>query len=687
MFRIILILLFWMSLFASDIKILMLTDFYPNNVTQNRAVDDVIEALGEKYGLTSDNFKHLNLTIKNQSEFKNNSILLQRYLKANKEDVVYIWSVEDTNQVLLNLKLLQDGLGDILSDIPIVCGVGAKESLSAIANEKYNAKIFTTSSLSDTKAEALYNLVRAEHYTHVINVGNKQNCDATVLSEVEYINEQFLHLKGLLSQDIDNIVFDSLYFHSDCQTDNIKPHEINTLLSNPDNKVLFIFGEYTTKETRALFDNFSWRIRILRYLNGYNNLGAYLLNIADSEKNRFKEQYPIYFDEYDLKNSQVLTQYEETYNKFLTQIDLVLDSIKGDLHQDPVVKVPHFRKYIVDRLQHTTRKSPYFNTQTNSIIMFKEKDGYFYNNIYEDNLYLMYLTRLDGMRQRLDNRQTFLTGNNPNIPVMYADIDVKNLVVKDLNASSVYVELLIRTVSSSDLSLIDIIDLNSIKDSTYLSKSEILTNDIVKDKHGNKFYKKTYRIQDSFPVSSNLLNFPFDKQDVKIKMVSKYDKITGIKPIIQVFPINKSQKFTDWKINKIGLVNTKEFVVFPESSITNDVSLEIHPINELTITIERTGRYLLVLKYTAPMLMFIFLMIYTMFKLYYKITQDGETSVFTNTMVGIMNVYFIFSLLININKIIWFDIFFFAMLGISMVMMIININRYQSNFDKHYSVW
>jgi hypothetical protein len=170
-------------------------------------------------------------------------------------------------------------------------------------------------------------------------------------------------------------------------------------------------------------------------------------------------------------------------------------------------------------------------------------------------------------------------------------------------------------------------------------------------------------------------------------MVSKYDKITGIKPIIQVFPINKSQKFTDWKINKIGLVNTKEFVVFPESSITNDVSLEIHPINELTITIERTGRYLLVLKYTAPMLMFIFLMIYTMFKLYYKITQDGETSVFTNTMVGIMNVYFIFSLLININKIIWFDIFFFAMLGISMVMMIININRYQSNFDKHYSVW
>jgi len=676
-----------MSLFASDIKILMLTDFYPNNVTQNRAVDDVIEALGEKYGLTSDNFKHLNLTIKNQSEFKNNSILLQRYLKANKEDVVYIWSVEDTNQVLLNLKLLQDGLGDILSDIPIVCGVGAKESLSAIANEKYNAKIFTTSSLSDTKAEALYNLVRAEHYTHVINVGNKQNCDATVLSEVEYINEQFLHLKGLLSQDIDNIVFDSLYFHSDCQTDNIKPHEINTLLSNPDNKVLFIFGEYTTKETRALFDNFSWRIRILRYLNGYNNLGAYLLNIADSEKNRFKEQYPIYFDEYDLKNSQVLTQYEETYNKFLTQIDLVLDSIKGDLHQDPVVKVPHFRKYIVDRLQHTTRKSPYFNTQTNSIIMFKEKDGYFYNNIYEDNLYLMYLTRLDGMRQRLDKRQTFLTGNNPNIPVMYADIDVKNLVVKDLNASSVYVELLIRTVSSSDLSLIDIIDLNSIKDSTYLSKSEILTNDIVKDKHGNKFYKKTYRIQDSFPVSSNLLNFPFDKQDVKIKMVSKYDKITGIKPIIQVFPINKSQKFTDWKINKIGLVNTKEFVVFPESSITNDVSLEIHPINELTITIERTGRYLLVLKYTAPMLMFIFLMIYTMFKLYYKITQDGETSVFTNTMVGIMNVYFIFSLLININKIIWFDIFFFAMLGISMVMMIININRYQSNFDKHYSVW
>jgi hypothetical protein len=676
-----------MSLFASDIKILMLTDFYPNNVTQNRAVDDVIEALGEKYGLTSDNFKHLNLTIKNQSEFKNNSILLQRYLKANKEDVVYIWSVEDTNQVLLNLKLLQDGLGDILSDIPIVCGVGAKESLSAIANEKYNAKIFTTSSLSDTKAEALYNLVRAEHYTHVINVGNKQNCDATVLSEVEYINEQFLHLKGLLSQDIDNIVFDSLYFHSDCQTDNIKPHEINTLLSNPDNKVLFIFGEYTTKETRALFDNFSWRIRILRYLNGYNNLGAYLLNIADSEKNRFKEQYPIYFDEYDLKNSQVLTQYEETYNKFLTQIDLVLDSIKGDLHQDPVVKVPHFRKYIVDRLQHTTRKSPYFNTQTNSIIMFKEKDGYFYNNIYEDNLYLMYLTRLDGMRQRLDNRQTFLTGNNPNIPVMYADIDVKNLVVKDLNASSVYVELLIRTVSSSDLSLIDIIDLNSIKDSTYLSKSEILTNDIVKDKHGNKFYKKTYRIQDSFPVSSNLLNFPFDKQDVKIKMVSKYDKITGIKPIIQVFPINKSQKFTDWKINKIGLVNTKEFVVFPESSITNDVSLEIHPINELTITIERTGRYLLVLKYTAPMLMFIFLMIYTMFKLYYKITQDGETSVFTNTMVGIMNVYFIFSLLININKIIWFDIFFFAMLGISMVMMIVNINRYQSNFDKHYSVW
>jgi len=688
--KFILFLIFISFTSASDIKILMLTDFYPNNKTQNRAVDDAINTLAIKYELSNDNFEHINLSLKDISEFNNNKIILERYLKKYKEKLVYIWTVDDTKQVLTNIELLDKGLGDILSDIPILCGLGTKSRLLELAAGEYKAKIFTTSSLSNTKAKALYNLVRSEKFTHLINVGDKQNCDENILNDDEYINEQLMYLKKLVKDD-KSVKFNSLYFHSNCNdTATIKPKQINALLENKNNNVLFMFGEYTSKQTRALFDNFSWRIRILRYLNKYKNFSAYLLNVSDIEKNSFKENYPIYFNEFDLHTNKSSSNiYNMTYNKFVTQLDIVLNSIKHEFNKDPKIKIPHFRKKILNSMINTTKKSPYFNNDTNSVIMFKEHNGYYYNNIYEDNLYLMYLTRIDNMHQRLDNRQYYLNQEDINntIPVLYVDFDVKNIVVNGLGASSAYVEVLVRTVSSSDINFQDVVSFNSIKNSTYNSETQMQTSEVLHNSDGSIFYKKTFSVKDSFSIDSDLMKFPFDKQNIEIRLQPEYDKGSGMRPIIQVFTIDKQEEFGNWKMNSMLLSNRKDFIVFPESMLTHDVSLEVHPTNIIEIEIERTGKYLVVLKYTIPMFMFVILMLYTFFRLYYKITQDGETDIFLNTMMGIMYVYFIFSLLININEIIWFDIFFFGMLGLVVLLLIININRYNANYDKHYSVW
>jgi len=183
-----------------------------------------------------------------------------------------------------------------------------------------------------------------------------------------------------------------------------------------------------------------------------------------------------------------------------------------------------------------------------------------------------------------------------------------------------------------------------------------------------------------FKIDSNLFTFPFDKQVVGLKFAPNNfaNKPFYIEPTAH-FALSK-EDFGVWKVTDIFpsystvYINTRISHDEVNNTSPNIVSF---PVVSIKILIERHKGWLTVTKFILPTLL-IFVLALSAFFFLKSQHLDSKVDILINCLLGFISVYFIFSLLANIEELIVMDYvyFFFILSGVVMIVLtVLKIRR------------
>ena len=643
------IFLLYFSLSFAKYDILVITAYKKDSIYNKIkliALKDVKKEFEKKFNNINIVFKYIDFKSakKNYKDIKK----LQKYITLNKNKILFIIApgISDYFKELVNI---------LPTNIPIIT---ASSSIDVL--KKYKGVVFSTST------HPKYYRVR-----HIIFLHNifKYNKIINVYDEIEgsYPKTLIKILKSNYNIPIINLDMS--------KKNNFKFEKIN-------NSLVFISAKdfYNTYKVLKKFNdyikikkikNFIVYLPYFSYKYNYNfNFQIYFSKISDPNLKDFKDYdylYKIFINNY---NHKEYYYYDVYYKRYHSKILFVLSNI--DIKQKNIL---YLRKKIY-KIFKDKKFFPFIDKKTkyiygifqkennNSNIYFNTfiKKGYIipklmmaYNNISFPYYYQFYKHNKN-LRKKI---------------VVYFEIFLKKIRIINLSANRAKVEFVIKLIS---------------KDKNFDIKKNLYFGNFDKDKLNINllltkkikflkkiFYMKVYSISGVVNIKNNLFLFPFDKQLIRIFFV--LNGVNSNKYYLYLINNQNNQKnkvkIVNWKIIKIITTHSKQII--QDKNFFNKInsnSIAVYNKYYLNIFIKRINPYQIILKYFLPTLLLLLLLI-----IIYLKSNEYNIGIYLDILLGLISLYFVYSLLINFDSLIMMDIIFFIIFLINILFILIILKR------------
>jgi len=623
---------------------------------KERAVEDVIESVSEK-NINID-IERIQIDFSSEKDLKN----LEKYFIVNSKNIVYIIAPENTSEY----KKVKPYLP---KKTPIITSIGTASVL-----DQKDTWVTTVSALSNGKALAIENLLKINQTKEIIVI-NDEDIDAYTKEVIEYLNKAKIKIKYI---DINDKQYNEYY----------------------DNNQLILLTSKTSKKTINLFHKFNEKV----YQNLHLNNNLLLLKIEEEDKQKIELKNNIYYLSYSIPGylpdlrlplyksvDATCENYKsgknicfKIYGKKYKKLHMFLDMGLKDVNTN--IGIQELRKKIYENIIQYNRYSSYYNKDTKKIMQFKKLNNFYYNSSIVNGMTNYYVVRLDKEKDFLHPYQVKIDNNKKvkSLSTVYIDFKLVKLIVPDLSASKAYIEGMIRIFSINDnVDLKKHFQINFLNDSS--TKPEVTLVQSLSHYEGKvEFYEKFYIVKGDFNINNDLWKFPYDEQKIYISFKPK-DFINN--PFVVQLQESTFDKldFDEWTVEYMKPFVSDEIVKFKENIVLQKASIFYKPTSNFEIAITRNTTYSIMLKFILPVLIIVMLIMVTFFFFHTKSSLDATVDIYISAFAGIISIYFIFNLLIDIENLIIFDIAFLFFICLSIFYIILNMFRYDHGQlkDKH----
>jgi hypothetical protein len=291
----------------------------------------------------------------------------------------------------------------------------------------------------------------------------------------------------------------------------------------------------------------------------------------------------------------------------------------------------------------------------------------YYNSIYKTKIGLRnkYICKLkDGKKQLYPIQYIYIDNNKQTlVPVVTASITFNNIEITDLSAEKAYIDIYL-TLSylndkKFDISYWKDLKIASVKKLADKQEYSLVKTYIIK----NKIFK-IYRIKMFVPVKNNLFTFPFDKFWLNLEFVK--DNYKARPYVLRIStPNNMLEKkhFSEIKI-------LHYFPTYYEKIVFLDNIPHIITNKSLLIQMKRTNTSSIIIKYLLPAVIIMLIGVYIGYLIIRHNIEHDSKGIVSDTILGVISVYFVFSLLISIKDLTIMDIVFYVMIFILSLLLI-----------------
>ncbi len=599
---------------------------------------------------------------------------LSQFIEENKKNLAYIIFVPgDTSKY----KKIKDYLPE---RIPIITSIGTVKVL-----DKKNIWVTTTSSLARGKAIAIEKLMQMGNKNELIALYDETDTIDTytneVLQNLEDMNVSVSRIgytkkKKIKSskklQEKNKLIL--LVSKSKDKTKGIFKNFQDKIYSdtNPENDILLL--KHKEEDNTNIFLKKS-KIYGLRYeIPGYNpdlRLPLYqeVENICDNQK--------------AVSKHMCLKIYGIEYIKLHTYLNLAFST---NITKNNELSIAEMRENIHNNIINHNKTNTYYSDKTNTLYKFKKSGNFYYSALIESNITNYYIVRLDNKNDgflhynQISNSEE---SGKKSLSTVYLDMKLSNLIVENLSASSAYIEGFIRILTAKkQFNLNEIYRINFTDN--VLKKSEIMfvkENQKVID--GMKMYEKFYTFRGNFNINNNLFNFPLDKQKIYISFTPRDNGDSNDNYLMHLQEQGKKKIYFDkWYIEEIKPFLSKEIMMFKDSAIELNSSISYKPVSNFEIIIHRKMATGFLMKFIFPIFIILALALGTQLRLHKRHDLGVAISIYISAFAGIISIYFIFNLLIDIESLIGFDFAFLFFLSVPVGLMIYNIYKHRHKIRK-----
>ena len=642
-----LLLLISLSLLAKP-TVLIITAKSSNNTLKEKARNAVEKEMKVKYK----NYKFTNKII----DFDNKDSInkLQDYINKNIDNLVYIVAPKNTSEYKAIASVLP-------KKVPIITSVG-----TALVLNKKDSWVVTTSALSKGKAIAIKNLIHKNTTQDIVVLYDSEIDDYTA-EIIQYLLDFNIKMSFM---DINEI----------------EPQELKVT-----NRLIFVAAK-TNPDTKRIYDKINEP-----YLIKHNIMNDLLfLKVSQKDKSYFNYQSNIYYLAYDipgylpdfrlklfknvkklcdLKNSTITRCYQ-TYGKEYKSLHMFLDLGLNAIKKDD--KTNSIRENIYKKLINYDKTNIYYNKDTKQIVQFKKNNNFYYSSLIEEGIKNYYIVKLDKNKDYLNDFQINTKESSDKSVksqiTVYLDFKLEKLLVTDLSASGAYIEGIVRIVSTNkDINFKKDFHINFDNNSLEQSSIKLIDKNKYID-NAKELYESFYLIKGYFNIESKLMNFPFDKQKVYINFAP--EDFVNNHFVVQLQENDSHDiNFGEWSVDYIKPFLSNDIVTFRRNALIKTSSVFYKPVSNLEIQISRQTSFAILMKFVLPVVIILFLIGFTYFSYHKNSSLDSSVDIYVSSFAGIMSVYFIFNLLIDIENLIWFDIGFLLVMFISTIVILLNMHR------------
>lgn len=641
------------------------------NIIKREAYDNIMRIFESKH----DDIEFVNKIIdfSDNNDTNRTKINLHRFIQEKKNIIYIVFMPGDTfkyNQIMDSLP----------KKIPIITSIGTAGSL-----DKQNIWVTTISSLAKGKAIAIEKLMRMEEKDEII-VLHDEAIDT-------YTKEILQYLKKELNVSVTQIKY----------TTGIELNNTQKLKLKEKNKLILLNSKSSDK-AKVIFENF--KKNIYCDINHENDI-LLLKNKKKDRKKIYLEKSKIFDLTYkipgynpdlrlplyqeiedicdnlkDIDKNTCLKIYGKAYIRLHTYLSLALSTqdITSNNTISSETNITKIRENIYKNIFNHNKTNIYYHKNTNALAKFKQSENFYYSALIESNITNYYIVRLDNKNDGFLHYNQISNGDedrNSSLSTIYLDMKVSNLIVENLSATSAYIEGYLRVLTTKkQFDLDKMYRINSIN--SVLKKSEVIFVKETKKKiDGMEVYEKFYTFKGNFNINNHLFYFPFDKQKIYISFTPRDTNTShdGFLMHLQE-PYKEKMDFDKWYIDDINPFLSTEVIMFNINAIEQSSSLSYKPISNFEITIHRKTAIGFMMKFIFPIFIILVLVLGTQIYVHRRRDLGVGISIYISAFAGIISIYFIFNLLIDIESLIGFDFAFLSFLSVPIGLIVYNIYRY-----------
>lgn len=387
----------------------------------------------------------------------------------------------------------------------------------------------------------------------------------------------------------------------------------------------------------------------------------------------------------DINNSYDLHRYFSVYRLYNSRINIIKSLInKKTLEQNNTHQI---RKIINKKLPIYSKKV-FVDTECSNYLFLFKKYNPLYFNVKDKNISLYFNSVLN---KDIGLRNMYIKYYNPTskkeyyypiqyiflgkkqkpkaIPTLSVEGKINKISILNLSTETASIDmyLILKYISKIGNKKLDFNypnDLKILSKDMYIKKSEYSLIKTYEKKIDNFIFKyKIYRIKIFVPVINNLFFFPYDKFYLKLEVAN--DNFTKKPYFLSIN--NFYYKIKNSNLQPINLFSTySEKIVYIEP----DTPLII-PKNIILLELKRKNAIFVIIKYLLPAIVIMMIGLYIGYMIIrYDIEHDSK-GIVSDTILGVISIYFVFSLLISIKKLVLMDIIFYFMISILSILLII----------------
>lgn len=575
-------------------------------------------------------------------------------------------------------KTAQDTLDIIPPEIPVWTGASSKD-----ANSKFKGKeIFSTAaSPFYSKAYFILKAIELLNLKGIVFILSDQQKDSpysySIKEALEKSNDIKNHKISLITVKKSSFEKEEKFI---LQNNNLKNYLWVLGIGDSSNAMYEFYKNYLEgRKLNVMFIYFSSSLYDKEFANEDN---IFFISSHLNRKNPFDYSYlggkVLSLCNYNIK---CVHSYDYNWRNFFNRISIILDKKISSLIKSQK-SVTEIRTVIRKKIKKSSLYHPFVDKITQEIYVaypYNTKKGLtiYYNGIYPW-LVNRYLIKVKNNKRELFEKQVICLYVDPSnryecnkvVPVVYIEPFIRKINILSLSTDKAVIEMVVKLrylkTSNNNFEIGKNIDIStSVEFVGERSISQISAREY-KD-----YIEKLYDVRLIAPVRGNLFSFPFNKAWIDIEFFPKNFKENPF--LIQILssyePFESQNISSNWKITNWFSSSSKKVLI---SENIPYIGYRYY----FSIQLERLNPYQILFKYFAPALIITLVgLIAAYYIIRYGRSHIDFIDILNGVILGIISIYFIFSLLVSISNLIFMDVVFFILVLFMSIILVYAIFR------------